>query len=121
MPSATAAASPAPLALRPETLRGAPGFFRVGQDAGGQWWLLDADDRPFFARAVHGVRAAPAEGEGTLPRDSAARLRAWGFNAAGAGGDGAGWADGFAFLATVDFCGAAPVLPGPGLRLPDVF
>src|SRR5262245_54149063 len=98
MASTLAASPPAPGALRPETLRGAAGFFRVGQDAGGQWWLLDAEDRPFFCKAVHGVRAAPAEGEGTLPRDSAVRLRAWGFNAAGAGGDGAGWEDGFAFL-----------------------
>src|SRR5688500_13835553 len=120
MPPAIAASPPAPAALRPETLRGTAGFFRAGQDTGGQWWLLDGDDRPFFAKAVHGVRGAPVEGEGTLPRDSAARLRAWGFNTAGAGGDGAGWADGFAFLATVDFCGAGPVVGGPGLRLPDV-
>lgn len=108
-------------ALRPETRRGTEGFFRVAQHAGGQWTLLDPAGQPFWVKAVHGVRAAPVAGDGTLPQDSAARLRGWGCNAVGTGGDGTGWEDGFMVMAAVDFCGAAPLLTAPGLRLPDVF
>lgn len=108
-------------AWRRETLRGSEGFFRVGQDANAQWWLLDPAGCAFFGKAVHGVRTAAVEGERSLTPDSAARLRQWGFNAAGVGGDHVGWDDGFAFMANADFCAAAAPLTGPGLRLPDVF
>ena len=108
--------------FRPETLRGTEGFFRVGQDGGGRWWLADAAGRPFFCKAVQGVRAsAPAETGVPLAPDPAARLRAWGFNAVGPGGDGAGGEDGFAFMAAVDFCRTGAVIVAPGGRLPDVF
>ena len=112
--------------FRPETFRGATGFFRAAQDAGGRWSLLDPDDRPFFCRAVHGVRAsAPATNEGGAAPfaavDAATRLRAWGFNAVGAGGDGAGRDDGLAYFASVDFCRAVALIQAPGARLPDVF
>ncbi|MBL9198977.1 MAG: hypothetical protein JNL39_00670 [Opitutaceae bacterium] len=107
---------------RAGTRRGAEGFFHVAQRADGRWALLDPEGKPFFLRAVHGVRAPRAAADGDLPADPAARLRAWGFNAAGLGGDGAaGRDDGLPFLAVVDFLGAGPVLAGPGLRLPDVF
>ena len=58
----------------PETVRGAPGFFRVGQ-ARGQWWLIDPHDRPFFSRGVTAVNrsgriggrwAAPVVSDGTV-------------------------------------------------------
>lgn len=101
--------------------RGTPGFFRVAQDDLGRWWLTDPADRPCFARAVHGVRAAPAQTDGALPFDSAARLRQWRFNATGVGGAELGHNDGFPFLATVEFCEAGPLIAGPGVRLPDVF
>lgn len=111
----------APVAFRPETRRGTEGFFHVAQDDGGQWWLLDPAGRPVWLRAVHGVRSAHSHGEGPPPRDSAVRLRSWGFDAVGVGSDGTGWDDGFPVLAAVDFCSAGPVLSAPGLRLPDVF
>jgi agarase len=108
--------------------RGAAGFFRAAPDAAGRWWLVDGANRPFFCKAVHGVRAvAPvADGSSAAPfaverTDVAARLRRWGFNAAGAGGDGAAQADGLAYFATVDFCRAGPLIHAPGARLPDVF
>jgi len=47
--------------IRREAARGAPGFFRAAPDANGRWWLLDAHDRPFFCKAVHHVRATPAD------------------------------------------------------------
>ena len=78
--------------------------------------------RRFFLRGVHGVRALPASGDGALPADTAARLRAWGFNAVGLGGDdGAGRDDGLPGLAAVDFLPASRAIAGAGLRLPDVF
>lgn len=110
--------------FRPETLRGTEGFFRAGQDSDGRWWLIDPRDRPFFCRAVHGVRAVrleSADGDTAGAFDPAARLRRWGFNAVGAGGDGAGRDDGLAFVATADFCRAGALIVAPGVRLPDVF
>src|SRR4051794_15297006 len=98
------AEDPVPDGIRLETRRGALGFFQVGQDASGAWWLLDPAGRPFWCKAVHGVSASTSPSEGELPPDAAARLRAWGFDAVGFGGDGAGREDGLAFFATVDFC-----------------
>jgi hypothetical protein len=49
------------------------------------------------------------------------RLREWGFNAVGPGGDGCGRDDGLPFFANVDFCHATPVIAAPGIRVPDVF
>lgn len=102
-------------------VRGAEGFYRVGQDAAGRWWLLGPDGRPFFCRAVHGVRAAPEAGDGAPALDSVARLRRWGFNALGAGGDVGVREDGLPFLGVVDFFGQSAPIVAPGVRLPDVF
>ena len=107
---------------RPGTRRGAEGFFHVVQSNGGRWSLRDPEGAPFFLRAVQGVRATPASGDGELPPDPATRLRAWGFNAVGLGNvDGAGRDDGLPGLAAVDFVSASHVISGAGLRLPDVF
>jgi hypothetical protein len=120
-----------PEGFRAGTIRGAAGFFRTGQDEGGRWWLIDAEGRPFFCRAVHGVRAAAAEeiaarqigGTGTSAPDEPAveRLRRWGFNAAGVGSDGAAREAGVAWIGNVDFCRTGGVIQAPGVRLPDVF
>lgn len=99
-----------------ETLRGSPGYFRVGQTHAGQWWLIDPENRPFFAKAVHGV-AADAE----ATDDPAARLRMWGFNTVGCGSERLAMDEGLPFLATVDFCAAGTPLQLGGVRLPDVF
>jgi hypothetical protein len=108
----------------PETFRGTEGFFRAAQDGAGRWWLIDPDGRPFFCRAVHGVRAPVANGVGGEAGnaiDPALRLRRWGFNTVGVGGDGAGRDDGLAFLMAVDFCRVGAPILAPGVRLPDVF
>jgi len=102
--------------FRGETLRGSPGFFRVGRTHAGQWWLIDGSDRPFFAKAVHGVSAQANE-----VHDPAARLRSWGFNALGAASGRLYLEEGLPFLATVDFGAKATPVHLAGVRLPDVF
>ncbi len=108
-------------ALRLATGRGAGGFFRVAQDQGDRWWLLDPADQKFFARGVQGIAVAPRDPAQPPAFDPAARLRHWGFNLVGPGGDGGVHEDGFAYLAVVDFVRSAPVIAAPGVRLPDVF
>ena len=107
--------------FRSGSIRGVDGFFRLAQHVTGQWWLLDPSGRPCFVRAVHGVRAEPADSDLGLRRDPAVRLREWAFNAVGVGGDGAGAEDGLPFLQSVDFLRAGPVISAPEVRLPDVF
>lgn len=108
-------------AIQPGSVRGAAGFFRVARDVAGRWSFVDPEGRPGFVRAVHGVRAYPPGQDEGWSRDPASRLRAWGFNAVGVGGDGSASLDGLPFLSAVEFCRAAPVIAGLGVRLPDVF
>lgn len=107
--------------FRPGTIRGTGGFFQLAQHVTGQWWLLDSEGRPCFLRAVHGVRNDGPNTDNAGGGDAATRLRRWGFNAVGCGGDGAGRDDGLPFIACVDFCRAVPAIVAPGIRLPDVF
>ncbi|MEO7413258.1 MAG: hypothetical protein ABIZ81_07860 [Opitutaceae bacterium] len=54
--------------LKLESFAGTPGFVRVGRTAAGQWWLIDADNRPFFGRGVGAVnRFGRAAGRGLQP------------------------------------------------------
>ncbi len=103
-------------AFRAETVRGAPGFFRVGQTRGGRWWLIDPRDRPFFACAVNGVEAGEAEGA-----DPVDRARGWGFNTLGVGGGAEAWDGPVARIGVVNFCAAGGAIRAGGARLPDVF
>jgi agarase len=102
--------------FNPGALRKRAGHFRTGQSATGAWWLIDPDDQPFFLRAVNEV-PPPADGE----RDPVLRLRAWGFNALGAGASPILFDEGLPFVATVDFCAAGACIRHGGARLPDVF
>src|SRR5688572_30164089 len=104
--------------IRPGVARGTGHFFRAAPDGEGRWWLLRPDSAAFFCRAVHGVCAAGPEGDAAPRRDPAVRLRTWGFNAVGVGGDATGREDGFAFMASVGFCHAGPQVVAPGVRLP---
>ncbi len=126
----TAPTAPNPGALRWDCVRGMPRFFRVAPDETGHWWLADAEDRAFFCKAVHGVRAGTAgagevaygpDAASVVVETAASRMRRWGFNVAGVGGDDSARADGLAFFANADFCRAAATIVAPGARLPDVF
>ncbi len=112
--------APGPAIPRWVQWRGREGFCRLGRDAAGAWWLVDATGTARFLRGVHGVRVVAAPDDGGLPRDPVAWLREWGFNALGLA-EGSVCDDGLPFLATVDFCAAGPVVQARGLRLPDVF
>lgn len=101
--------------------RGTAGYHRVAQDRGERWCWLTPEGAPLFLQGVHGVRAAEGQGDGALATDSAARLRAWGFNVVGVSAGSAGPEDGLPFMASVEFCEAGPVVTAPGVRLPDVF
>lgn len=100
--------------FKTESLRGNAGFYRVGQTQGGQWWMIDPEERPFFMKAVGRVAAEAGE--------AAAVLRSWGMNTIGPGSEAALVEDGFGVTENVDFCAAgAPVIHAAGVRLPDVF
>lgn len=102
------------------SVRGQAGFYRVGRDVDGRWWIVDPTGAEVFVRAVHGVGPTPPQVDAGLPRDVAVQLRSWGFNAVG-GNSAVGGDDGLPFMAVVDFCKEGPVMVAPGLRLPDVF
>jgi len=108
--------APQDLELRPGSGRGTAGYFRVGQTPTGRWWLLDVEGRPFFLRGVNEVHGADDSSH-----DPAARLRAWGFNALGAGSDATLREEGLPWVGTVDFCSAGALIYMAGARLPDVF
>ena len=102
--------------FRPDTVRGAAGFFRVGQVHAGAWWLIDPNDSPFFLRAVNGVVATNGSAN-----DPIARLQVWGFNGLGAGSAPELFDEGLPFVGTVDFTNEVSPIRAEGIRLPDVF
>lgn len=124
--------------FKPETIRGAPGFFRVGQTPAGQWWLIDAEDRAFFSRGVNaacpGAQPAFAAWADSFPpmdeieaHDSAdatlARLRAWHVNTLGPGSARELADRGLASTEILEFAKVAPqtTIRLGGALVPDVF
>lgn len=130
--------------FRTETLRGAAGHIRVGLTRAGQWWLLDAHDRPFFSRGVNGINRTGTTGSRTahlgsyaasvdalygtvepkLFADAAlARLPVWGFNTLGAWAGPEFFDRGVAYAEMMDFRQAAPetTIRLGGAKVPDVF
>ncbi|HEX2854628.1 MAG TPA: hypothetical protein VHO24_15460 [Opitutaceae bacterium] len=142
-----AKAHPAPRTLsdfKSETLRGTAGFVRVGQTRAGQWWFIDAHDRPFFSRGVAAVnRFGRAGGRGTQPgayeravdrihgandpqsfvTAATKRLRAWHCNTLAAWTAPEFFDRGFFYTETIGFRQAVPeaMIKLGGALLPDVF
>ena len=132
----------------PATLRGTPGFFRVGRTRQGQWWFLTPDNRPFFSKGVTSINRAGTMG-GRYAKDgpyAAAvdarygknytepfvasvlqRLRDWNFNTMGAWVTPEFFDRGFPYTEIIEFTkSGAPQVPNPlqdgkHHRLPDVF
>ncbi|HWA10948.1 MAG TPA: hypothetical protein VG838_16020 [Opitutaceae bacterium] len=130
--------------FRPETLRGAAGFVRVGQTQGGQWWFLDARNRPFFSCGVNSVnRAGRGGGRSARPGPYAAavdelhgredpqkfaaaalrRLRAWHCNTLGAWTTTEFFDRGMFYTEILEFRKIAPetTIKLGGAGVPDVF
>ncbi len=130
--------------FKPETLRGTAGFVRVGQTRAGQWWFVDARDRPFFScgvaavnRAGRGGGRSPQPGPYTAavdqlhgtddPQKFAAtvlrRLRAWHVNTLGAWTTAEFFDRGMLYAETLEFRKIAPetTIKLGGAGVPDVF
>lgn len=106
-------------ALKPESLRGAAGFFRVGQDAAGRWWLVQPDGTPVIGCGVDGVRRLPGGPHETLAVE---QLRDWSFNVIGPGSAPALRECGLPFVEALELRRAGDFLFRlGGARLPDVF
>jgi hypothetical protein len=99
-----------------ETLRGAAGFFRVGQAQTGSWSLINPAGQPFFATAVNEVQRLEISSLDPVPR-----LRRWGFNTLGAGSSMELRDEGLAWIAAANFSATSPLIHASGIRLPDVF
>jgi hypothetical protein len=132
-----------PISFNPGGFVGTSGFVRVARTEAGQWWLVDADNRPFFSRGVSTVnRFGRAAGRGAQPtayelaveRSSGAdaarfvqatleRLRSWHCNTLGPGTTPEFFERGMFFIETVGFRQAAPetTIKLAGAVLPDVF
>jgi hypothetical protein len=130
--------------FRPESIRGAAGYFRVGQTRQGQWWFIDPRDAAFFSRAVNGVnRTGTTGGRTAKPGPYAAsvdaiygaddprvfvetvlvRLNAWGANTLGLWATPDAHDRGTAYTEIMDFRQAAPesTIRLAGAKVPDVF
>jgi len=134
--------SSTPADFKPETIRGTPGFFRVGQTRRGQWWLIDSRDRPFLSKGVASVnrfgrgdgRSVPAgpyaaavdKFYGTkepeaFARAVLARLEKWHVNTLGLWTGPEFFDQGLAGVEILDFRRFAPEINAFGAKLPDVF
>jgi len=128
--------------FKPETLRGAAGFVRLGQTHRGQWWLLDANGRPFFSRGVTGVRRSAPSRRATAPESALPaekplenpvfeedvtsvlrRLRTWHLDTVGVGTAPEFFERGIHYTVSLDFRKRAPAaaIKLGGALLPDVF
>ncbi len=130
------------MSVKPETWRGAPGFWRVVQAADGRWWFIDPQGKRQFVRAVtsanttnrSGGRRAP---EGTYVKTvaeryggdadawakaQAQRLAGWGFTAVGPWNHPTAWrGKGLAELDIVEFSYNAPNTRAHELHMADPF
>lgn len=124
------------------TLRGAPGFVRVGQTRGGQWWMIDPTGRPFLSKAVAAVnRTGWADGRSSRPgkyasavealygaddpqrfvRSVVQRMRKWNLNTLGAWTAPEFYDQGSYYTELIEFRKIGPSFHSGDALLPDVF
>ncbi len=144
MAHASDAPQPPSADFKPETIRGAAGFVRVGQTRSGQWWFIDPHGRPFFSCGVASVnRSGRAGGRSAQPgpyTDAVARihgtedpqkfvaavlrrLRAWHVNTLGAWSTAEFFDRGMYYTEILEFRKIAPetTIKLGGASVPDVF
>ena len=127
------------------SMKGIPGFFRVGQSTGGQWWFIDPEGQPFFYKGVCAVnragtaggrRAKPGpyavtidekynyqENPDTFVHETFQKLRSWGFNALGAWATEEFFDKGMPYTEILEFFKEGPYIEmtGAGKSVPDIF
>jgi hypothetical protein len=124
-----------------DSLHGTPGFFRVGTDENGRWWLVDPAGRPFLYRGVTSInRAGTIGGRRAQPGPYAAavekrygagpekfvaavlgRLRRWHFNALGAWCTAEFHDQGMAYTEIIEFNKVGTPIRRNGVYLPDIY
>lgn len=133
------------ISFRPETMKGAPGYFQVGQTEQGQWWFRKPDGSPFFYKGVCAVNRAGTMGgrraqdgpyaqvvdekynyqdnPDTFVQAQFDRLRSWGFNALGAWTTEEFFDRGMPYTEILEFFKEGPMLQLPGQKhgMPDIF
>lgn len=128
--------------FRADSLRGTPGFFRIGQTTTGQWWLLDPLGHAFFCKAVAGVNRSgrigsrlpaspsyfaqpvdtPLDHESHLfLRTAIQHLRTWHFNALGAWAEPSLSDQGIYYTEVLGLGRCGPLIRTGDALLPDVF
>ncbi len=127
------------------SMKGTPGYFRIGQSTNGQWWFIDPDGKPFFYNGVCAVnRAGTAGGRRAKPGPYAVtidkkynyqenpdtfvnatfeKLRTWGFNALGAWATEELFDKGMPYTEILEFFKEGPYIEmsGSGKSIPDIF
>ncbi len=127
------------------SMKGIPGFFRVGQSTDGQWWFIDPEGQPFFYKGVCAVnragtaggrRAKPGpyavtidekynyqENPDTFVHETFQKLRSWGFNALGAWATEEFFDKGMPYTEILEFFKEGPYIEmtGAGKSVPDIF
>ena len=128
-----------------KSMKGTPGFFRVGQSTDGQWWFIDPEGQPFFYKGVCAVnragtaggrRAKPGpyavtidkkynyqESPDTFVHETFQKLRSWGFNALGAWATEEFFDKGMPYTEILEFFKEGPYIEmtGAGKSVPDIF
>jgi hypothetical protein len=127
------------------TIKGEPGYFRVGQTEEGQWWLITPDNEPFFHKGVCAVNRAGTAG-GRRAKDGPYalvvdkkynyqaspdsfvhtqinRLNEWGFNTLGAWTTEEFFERGMPYTEIIEFFKEGPfiVLESSKKPMPDIF
>lgn len=125
-----------------KTVRGTPGFFRVGKTPTGFWWLLDPENKPFVMKGVCAVnrkgrmggrRAEPSpytqvvaskygpEGTPGFVKNTLERLHRWGFNTLGSWSATELYHNDIYYTDITEFNYDVPKLTQYGLNLPDIY
>jgi len=127
------------------SIKGTPGYFRVGKTSEGQWWFLTSENEPFFYKGICAVnRAGTQGGRRALPgsyaimidkkynyqqspdnfvKASFEKLHASGFNALGAWATEEFYNKNVPFTEIIEFFKEPPFLPSVtgNQGLPDIF
>ncbi len=128
--------------FKPGSVRGTPGFVRVGQTRAGQWWLIDPHDQPFLSKGVAAVsRSGWADGRSLRPgrylqavnqlygaepaepfvRSVVQRARKWNLNTLGAWTSPEFYDQGIYYTELIEFRKVGACFHSGAALLPDVF